>query len=63
MKTLSVLVWMEGLNASNYMAFSNENALTWTGLNNNFARASHCFVHFFAAFVGLPDENAYFQEP
>ena len=27
MKTLSVLVWTEGLNASNYVAFSNEKAL------------------------------------
>ena len=31
MKTLSVLVWTESLNASTCMRFQNENALFWTG--------------------------------
>ena len=32
MKTLSVLVWTEGLNGSKCTRFQNENALVWTSL-------------------------------
>ena len=40
MKTLSVLVWSESLNASKCMRFQNENALFWTGCYSLYKR---CF--------------------
>ena len=45
MKTLSVLVWTEGLNASKCMRFQNENALFWTG--------SYSFLGIYAVFFQL----------